>query len=198
MIRNSGNFQGDGLKALEARIRALGKKKAVVGVPASKNSDQDGTSMVTIAAAHEFGAQINVPAKTVTVYRKIEADGSFARNGKFVKASKSNFSTTHTVPAHTIKIPERSFLRSTLNENKEAMVKDLADNLRNAIQGDMSTDAAFLDVGNKLVGKVKEKIMSGINPPLSQSTIRKKKSSKPLIDSGNLFNSIHAEVREDG
>ncbi|MBD2796062.1 hypothetical protein ID856_05845 [Xenorhabdus sp. 18] len=197
MIRNSGNFQGAGLKALEARIKALGKKKVVVGVPASEDKEHGGVSIITIAAAHEFGAEIKVPAKTVTVYRKVEADGSFARNGKFVKAAQSNFSTTHTVPAHTIRIPERSFLRSTLTENKEHMTKDLSENLQSVIQGNMSTDAAFLDVGNKLIGKIKEKVIQGIEPPLSASTIRKKKSSKPLIDSGNLLNSIHAEVRED-
>ncbi|MDC9598831.1 hypothetical protein [Xenorhabdus anantnagensis] len=198
MIRNSGNFQGDGFKTLEARIRALGKKKIVVGIPASKNSDQDGTSMVTIAAAHEFGAEINVPAKTVTVYRKVNSDGSFAEKGKFVKASKANFASTHRVPAHTIKIPERSFLRSTLNENKDKYADELAKGIKSELLNDGDPRVALDKVGGMIAGDVKAKIMTGIPPPLSPKTIKRKKSSKALIDNGQLLQSITYEVREDG
>ncbi|MEM8168026.1 hypothetical protein Q4R38_18810, partial [Morganella morganii] len=96
MIKNSGNFSGAGLKALEARIRELGKKKVVVGVPAATNGVRDdGLSNATIAAAHEFG-----------------------------------------VPGH---IPERSFLRSTLGENKgkatELLIRELKADIS---QGDFS------------------------------------------------------------
>ncbi|MBD2785383.1 hypothetical protein ID858_07785 [Xenorhabdus sp. DI] len=197
MIRNSGNFQGAGLKALEARIKALGKKKVVVGVPASEDKEQDGVSIITIAAAHEFGAEIKVPAKTVTVYRKVEADGSFARNGKFVKAAQSNFSTTHTVPAHTIRIPERSFLRSTFNENKDSYVEALAKGIQSELLNDGNPIQAFDKLGEKMTGDVKAKIMSGIDPALSQETIHRKKSSKALIDTGELIQSITYQVRED-
>lgn len=153
MIRNSGNFKGAGLKALEARIREMGKKKVVVGVPAVTNDVRDdGLSNATIAAAHEFG-----------------------------------------VPGH---IPERSFLRSTLGENKGRATGLLIRELKADIsQGDFS-GRAFAIVGEKLSGEVKRKIQSGINPELDPKTVARKGSSKPLIDTGNLLQSITYEVRD--
>ncbi|MEG0280631.1 MAG: hypothetical protein RR510_14740 [Morganella sp. (in: enterobacteria)] len=153
MIRNSGNFSGAGLKALEARIREMGKKKVVVGVPAATDGvRKDGLSNATIAAAHEFG-----------------------------------------VPGH---IPERSFLRSTLGENKDKATKLLIRELKSDIsQGDFS-GRAFAIVGEKLSGEVKRKIQSGIEPALDPETVKRKGSSKPLIDSGNLLQSITYEVRD--
>lgn len=151
MIKNSGNFKGAGLKALEARIRALDQQKLVVGVPASAGRRQDGLNNATIAAAHEFG-----------------------------------------VPGH---IPERSFLRSTLSENKEQASRLLANRLQQAIFEDGETKAAFALVGEKLTGEVKRKIQSGLAPPLDPKTIARKGSSTPLIDTGNLLQSITYEVR---
>lgn len=153
MIRNSGNFKGAGLKALEVRIREMGKKKVVVGVSAATNGVRDdGLSNATIAAAHEFG-----------------------------------------VPGH---IPERSFLRSTLNENKDKATKLLIRELKGDIsQGDFS-GRAFAIVGENLSGEVKRKIQSGIEPALDPETVRRKGSSKPLIDTGNLLQSITYEVRD--
>ena len=153
MIRNSGNFSGAGLKALEARIREMGKKKVVVGVPAATDGVRgDGLSNATIAAAHEFG-----------------------------------------VPGH---IPERSFLRTTLDENKKDATRVLVRELKADIsQGDFS-GRAFAIVGEKLSGEVKRKIQSGIEPALDPETVKRKGSSKPLIDTGNLLQSITYEVRD--
>lgn len=153
MIKNSGKLNGTGLKALEARIRAMGKKKVVIGVPAETNGDRkDGLSNATIAAAHEFG-----------------------------------------VPGY---IPERSFLRSTLGENKEKAVGLLIRGLKADIaQGDFS-GKAFSVVGEKLSAEVKRKIQSGISPALDPKTVKRKGSSKPLIDTGNLLQSITYEVRD--
>lgn len=153
MIRNSGNFKGAGLKVLEARIREMGKKKVVVGVPAATNDVRDdGLSNATIAAAHEFG-----------------------------------------VPGH---IPERSFLRSTLGENKGWATGLLIRELKADISQGNFSGRAFAIVGEKLSGEVKRRIQSGINPELDPKTVARKGSSKPLIDTGNLLQSITYEVRD--
>ncbi|MCX2589718.1 MULTISPECIES: hypothetical protein [Proteus] len=153
MIKNSGKFNGAGLKALEARIRAMGKRKVVVGVPAATNNlRNDELSNATIAAAHEFG-----------------------------------------VPGH---IPERSFLRSTLNENKDNATKLLIKEIKADISQGEFSERPFAILGEKLVGEVKRKIQSGINPALDPKTVKRKGSSKPLIDTGNLLQSITYEVRD--
>ncbi len=170
MIKNSGKFNGAGLKALEARIRAMGKKKVVVGVPAATNNlRNDELSNATIAAAHEFG-----------------------------------------VPGH---IPERSFLRSTLNENKDNATKMLTKELKADISQGNFSDKPFLIVGRSLAGEVKRKIIKGLSPELSDATKRMRihkakylskkqkeervgRSTKPLYDTGNLLASITYEVRD--
>ncbi|MDE9495734.1 hypothetical protein KKJ09_19635 [Xenorhabdus bovienii] len=156
MIRNSGNFQGDGLRALAAKLREMEKLRVYVGVPASKNqrNDETGISNAVVAAAHEFG-----------------------------------------VPGH---IPERSFLRSTVSENKENAAKFLAKNIREALLTDGDKETPFALLGEKIAGEVKRKIQAGIDPPLDPKTIKRKGSSKPLIDTGQLLQSITYEVREDG
>ncbi|KLU15081.1 MULTISPECIES: hypothetical protein [Xenorhabdus] len=156
MIRNSGNFDGKILKALQEKIEALKKVKVVVGVPASKNhrDDETGRSNAEVAAAHEFG-----------------------------------------VPGH---IPERSFLRSTLQENKEGAVRFLVNGIRQALEDNTDTKQPFELVGRQMAGQVQRNIQAGINPPLNPKTIKRKKSSKPLLDTGQLLQSITYEVREDG
>jgi len=50
-----------------------------------------------------------------------------------------------------------------------------------------------------LEGKIKETIQRGRSewPPLKPATIKRKKSSKPLIDTGKLLNSITSKVEGD-
>jgi len=92
-------------------------------------------------------------------------------------------------------IPERSFLRSTFNENKDKAASFLATRIRNALisKGDMNKPFELL--GLKMATEVKGKIQSGIEPPLLKATIKRKGSSKPLIDTGQLVQSITYEVR---
>ncbi|MBD1228380.1 hypothetical protein [Xenorhabdus griffiniae] len=98
------------------------------------------------------------------------------------------------VPGH---IPERSFLRSTVDENKEKAANLLANSIRETLLTDGDKTAPFALVGGKMAGEVKRKIQAGIDPALNPKTIERKGSSKPLIDTGQLVQSITYEVRED-
>jgi phage gpG-like protein len=69
---------------------------------------------VKYAAIHEFGGTINVPE--ITAKGKALA---FMRDGKMVFYKK--------VAAHTVTMPERSFLRSSLSDMREEITVDLTD-----------------------------------------------------------------------
>ncbi|MCM2366644.1 hypothetical protein [Proteus sp. FZP2095] len=194
MIKNSGKFNGAGLKALEARIRAMGKKKVVVGVPAATNNLREGElSNAMIAAVHEFGATINHPGGTSYGYRteKDARDGKsrFLRNGQ-------GYMETGKTGAHKIKIPERSFLRSTFNEQKENWSKLIIKGFHHQLANNGDINSVLGSVGGVMMGDVQRKIESGISPANAPSTVRKKKSSKTLMDSGALKSSITYEVRD--
>lgn len=87
-------------------------------------------------------------------------------------------------------IPERSFLRSTIDENAEKY-HDFAKALHlKVIEGKITTTDALGLFGARVVADVKRKLQAGIDPPLADSTVDRKGSSKPLIDTGALINSI--------
>ena len=96
----------------------------------------------------------------------------------------------------TARIPERSFLRSTLKENEQKIFARMSRLYRSAFAGNMSIERAYQIIGLEFVGMVQRKIRGGIAPANSSATIRRKKSSKTLIDTGRMIKSItHKVVR---
>ncbi|AIY89894.1 phage virion morphogenesis protein [Geoglobus acetivorans] len=79
------------------------------------------------------------------------------------------------------------------------MIKDINNipELLNSIPKEK--EGILIAAGSFLEGKVKEKITQGDPdwPPLKPETIRRKKSSKPLIDTGRLRDSITHKVEGD-
>ena len=88
-------------------------------------------------------------------------------------------------------VPRRSFLRDTLNMNRNKY-KEIALMLEQEImlKRSMNSQKALSTIGTEIVADCKKRIIDGIPPELSQETIDKKKSSTPLIDTGQLFASI--------
>lgn len=86
--------------------------------------------------------------------------------------------------------PERSFLRSTMKRNAVAYATFLGANIHLVIQQKRKLEQLLNALGAKAAADVKNTIRLGIPPPNSPETIRRKGSSKPLIDTGQLVNSI--------
>lgn len=97
-------------------------------------------------------------------------------------------------PVHNI--PERSFLRKPLINNAETVASLAKTAIGKFIAGEISLEAALGYVGEEAKGISKEAVTNGISPALKPATIKRKKSSKPLIDTGQLLNSITYEVRK--
>ena len=98
-------------------------------------------------------------------------------------------------------MPERSFLRSTMEENQAKYRKMMALGLRQmfVLRGvELKAGAERLMdlVGMRAAADVKKKITDGIPPPNAPSTIAAKGSSTPLVDTGQLLNSISWAVVE--
>ena len=62
--------------------------------------------------------------------------------------------------------------------------------------GQMSAQQALSSIGDMLVGVTQNEIRDGEFEPNAPSTIRKKGSSKPLIDSGHMRQSVHFFIKE--
>lgn len=98
----------------------------------------------------------------------------------------------------TSRIPERSFLRSTFDEGLRVYKDTSKKAAVFAIRTGASFDKALAILGLKVSSDVKETIRSRIDPANAPSTIAKKGSSTPLIDTGQLLNSIDFEVKRSG
>ena len=88
-------------------------------------------------------------------------------------------------------IPERSYIRSTLDENRGAYLTSLAETAKTAVdKGLPATKTALGRLGARVSADIKRKITAFDSPPNAPSTIAKKGSDNPLIDTGTLRRAI--------
>ncbi len=94
------------------------------------------------------------------------------------------------------RIPERPAFRSTFEEQREHLTEDARRLILGWIDGKISIKVGLEAMGAKLVAAVRKKITSGagVPPPNAPSTIRAKGSSRPLVDTGHMINSITSAV----
>lgn len=189
MKPNSEVRGGDKLekRLIEIQKRLMSKKRVLVGLPASSGNYEDGASIVVIGATHEFGGEISHPGGTSYGYRTQED----AETGKVSFLAKGEgFMVLGVTKPHKIVIPERSFLRAPLRQNKDNLKKAFASLARQVAQGKITAYQMLDQVGSRAVGYCKEAIESGISPPNARSTIRSKGSSTPLVDEGIMKNTL--------
>jgi hypothetical protein len=93
-------------------------------------------------------------------------------------------------------IPERSFIRSWVEGSKTEINQMLLRLLQAVEDGKLTSYMALKKLGAFGVGGIRKKISTGPFKRLAESTIRRKKSSKPLIDTGQLRNGIHYKVEQ--
>lgn len=90
----------------------------------------------------------------------------------------------------SVVIPERSFLRSTHDEEGDRIISQTERALAQVVVGEMSVDDMLKLYGHQMSTAIKKKIRDIDTPPNSSATILAKGSSNPLVDSGHLLNSI--------
>ena len=94
----------------------------------------------------------------------------------------------------TATIPARPFLEDAIEKNEDAIYKAIEKQVNKALSGQTPR---WSEVGTLAVGKVQEHIRSDEykeRVPNAKSTIKRKGSDRPLIDGGNLWQSVKFEV----
>lgn len=155
-------------KQLEQVIKNLSKIVLKVGIQKDAGVDDKGNSIAEYGTYNEYG----VVGKIKGNYQK----------GSYKKRSSS---------ANLIKIPARSFLRSTTDENN-GWKKEIEEAYTEILEGKTTSIKAMSKVGIRARDDIVTKINKGDPswPPNADSTIKKKKSSRPLIDKGFLKKAI--------
>nr|DAX51463.1 MAG TPA: virion morphogenesis protein [Caudoviricetes sp.] len=96
----------------------------------------------------------------------------------------------------TSRMPARPFFRLSVgtanaqNEIKEYMKQQV----EQIIQGGISAQQAYENLGTFVVQKIKKTIASGNFAALNPQTVKKKGHSKPLMDTHSLYESINFEI----
>lgn len=89
-------------------------------------------------------------------------------------------------------VPQRSFLRAWFDERQSEIEKTIQAQLELSLQRGKSLDWALERVAVWAQADIQKRIAAGIDPPNAPSTIQRKGSSKPLIDTGVLKAAILA------
>ena len=90
----------------------------------------------------------------------------------------------------TKNIPSRPFLRSTIDDKQNDYMKTVRRLTKLIQDGKITLEVAEGIIGSEVQGDIQQKIVDIDTPPNSPATIKKKKSSNPLIDEGHLRQSI--------
>ena len=182
------NFQ----EVQEALKKALdefrGGNTVLVGIhEAAGNVESGDLTMAKLGAIHEFGADIDHPGGTSYGYAT-ERD---AQDGKvrFLGAGKGFMELGVTGP-HKITIPARPWLVPGVPSGTIEYLREIEKGVK---KGD-DLDRVLDRVGIIATGKVQQYMTDLKTPPNAPSTIAKKGSSNPLIDSWMLRGSVTYSV----
>lgn len=91
-------------------------------------------------------------------------------------------------------IPERPFLRVAIQKNRTKYVRLNRINIVKMMRGQMQMEQALGLLGEMAKGDVVTEIKSGDFAPLKAATIKRKGSSRPLIDTGQMVQSMQWEL----
>lgn len=110
--------------------------------------------------------------------------------------SNSELASIHEYGSSDGRIPQRSFIRSTFDANRDQYVEQMRTMVAAIFDGKMTVDRALSTIGARIVNDIKRRITSGdgIPPPNAPSTIKRKGSARTLIDTGRMLAAITWEV----
>lgn len=98
----------------------------------------------------------------------------------------------------TERIPERSFLRSTVNRNLPGYKGRMKDAYLGALRGtSMNLRAAMSFIGGDVADDIRKTIIEFTDPPNAPSTIKAKGRDDPLVDTGQMRDSIKWKYAND-
>jgi hypothetical protein len=184
------------------KINSLNNCFVKVGYPSgeaetSKIHGKTKFSMVQLATVHEFGAKIKHPGGTLFSKNK-KGQVRFTKQGGKVKVAgevDKNRTVMGITGEHAINIPERSFIRKSFDKDRNDIQKFVGHVYGIIVDNKYTIHQGLSAIGQFAVNSIK-KYFPSISPPLSKKTIVKKKSSKPLINTGIMRNSMTFEINK--
>lgn len=95
----------------------------------------------------------------------------------------------------TVNMPARPFMRDSVDNHKQE-IEAFAQAQMKRLVGGATAENILADMGVMQQALMQNEITQGSFTPDAKSTIRKKKSDKPLIDTGRMRQSIHFIIKK--
>lgn len=138
-----------------------------------------------------FVARCRQVARGATVKVGVLVDApKQAREGGSSDLSLVEVAAIHEFGAPEAGIPQRSFIRATVDARASEIAELQHDVAVRVVKGDTSVQAGLDEIGSAVAGMVREAIDAGVGPPLAAATAKAKGSSSQLVDTGQLKSSI--------
>lgn len=173
----------------------------------------DDSFMAMIANVHEFGLTIRPKGKFLTIPTREAGDRKprdipdlFKPKGVMALAvedkrkrgkSEEGFIVMFWL-VKKVNIPERSFVRSTFDENQTDWEEFFLKRLDKIIAGEMTAENLYQQLGARIASDIQEKMTSLKTPGKSKVTLqRDPNKTNPLINTGRLRQSVTWKVVKD-
>ena len=185
------NFQLAKAELLRELNKFRGGLSVTIGIHEDAADPVDGElTMAGLGATLNYGADINHPGGTAYGYA---SEKDVEKNQvRFLGKGKGYAVLGYTKP-HRIVIPARPWLIPGV----ESADSDIIDVIKNGVSGGLTLDQTMEQIGVIAAGAVQQYMTDLDQPANAASTIRKKKSSNPLIDTGALRASVTYKVTKD-
>ncbi|ABR46651.1 conserved hypothetical protein [Alkaliphilus metalliredigens QYMF] len=167
---------------------------------------EEDSELIMIAATHEFGATIKpknskylaIPLPAAGDTRPADHDDLFVPRGTKILAKPKGQGEKDFIPMFvllkSVMIPERSYIRSTFDENKNKINEMGQDLLINVLEGKLTGEQLYNRLGLYLQTLIQRKIKETKSPANSALTVANKGTDNPLIQTGRLRNAVTYEV----
>jgi len=133
-----------------------------------------------------------------SVKKSVKKQSLFGRIKKGVRKVGHDLKKAALAKPETPKVkqgmPARKWLSGYVDKNRVRIQKMLRVGAEAIIKGTETPESFFQKLGLQAVGEIQKRISDGIAPPNALLTIAQKKSSKPLIDTGQWRGNIASAV----
>ncbi|WP_260484793.1 hypothetical protein [Listeria booriae] len=164
---------------------------------------EDNSFMQMVAGVQEFGLTIRPRGKYLTLPTEAaggrsarEIPGLFKPRGKNILAvaDRNGNLTVMFILKEEVKIPERSFLRSTFEEKNQKWIDFFDSRMDDIITGNCTAQQLYNQLGAVIVADIQMKIRDTQSPANSGYTAKRKGANNPLVDTGRLRQSVTWKV----
>ncbi len=98
----------------------------------------------------------------------------------------------------TSRVPARPFMRPTVAAQRDAWMRQLAQGSKAILRGEATPEGVLEALALRAAGDVAKAIRAVNAPPLSPKTVKRKGFEKPLVDTGQMLQSVTGVVERKG